>query len=231
MSRRSPPPPFPGFGNNQQLDDMETPSGSGNGRMGYAPPPRFTLHQPLPQQQEAGGGEASSAFTTPIQQQQLGGVDTGDLLYRGPAPEDSMQRFQHRPQDRRHQFELAGLGMQHSDFDEDDSVLGDSSITPLGKPGGPPPLPLSLDNADSAYYTTPTRPEDANSDMQAQQAEEAVVEVDQDFILNLNQEGDLERLTRKAVGETRVAWKKEIMGRLRQEVDQLDEDQWLFAPQ
>ncbi|KAJ1946851.1 hypothetical protein EC988_005488, partial [Linderina pennispora] len=43
-------------------------------------------------------------------------------------------------------------------------------------------------------------------------------QVDQELLLKLNQEGDLERLTRKAVDDTHKAWKTEIMSKLRKEV-------------
>ncbi|KAJ2722682.1 hypothetical protein GGI07_003145 [Coemansia sp. Benny D115] len=52
--------------------------------------------------------------------------------------------------------------------------------------------------------------------------------VDKDFILNLQQEGDLERLTRKAVLEAKTAWKKETMQVLRTHVDSLQDDIWLY---
>ncbi|KAJ2714104.1 hypothetical protein H4R19_001900 [Coemansia spiralis] len=53
--------------------------------------------------------------------------------------------------------------------------------------------------------------------------------VDEDFILNLNQEGDLERLTRKAVEEVRTAWKPLAMDALRKQVASLDDDEWMHG--
>ncbi|KAJ2775165.1 hypothetical protein IWQ56_000220 [Coemansia nantahalensis] len=53
--------------------------------------------------------------------------------------------------------------------------------------------------------------------------------VDEDFILNLHQEGDLERLTRKAVSEARTAWKPLAMDALRKQVASLDADEWIHS--
>ncbi|KAJ1722727.1 hypothetical protein LPJ61_005899 [Coemansia biformis] len=54
-------------------------------------------------------------------------------------------------------------------------------------------------------------------------------EVDEDFVLNLNQEGDLERLTRKAVDEARTAWKPLVMDSLKKQLASLDEDEWMYS--
>ncbi|KAJ2643850.1 hypothetical protein IW137_002251 [Coemansia sp. RSA 1287] len=53
--------------------------------------------------------------------------------------------------------------------------------------------------------------------------------VDQDFILNLNQEGDIQRLTRKAEGDIKLAGKQLIVDALRKQVDSLDEDKWMYS--
>ncbi|KAJ1882308.1 hypothetical protein H4R99_003898 [Coemansia sp. RSA 1722] len=53
--------------------------------------------------------------------------------------------------------------------------------------------------------------------------------VDPDFILNLNQEADLERLTKRAVAECAQAWKKETMQALKAQVDGLNEDSWMYS--
>ncbi|KAJ1997187.1 hypothetical protein H4R26_005923 [Coemansia thaxteri] len=53
-------------------------------------------------------------------------------------------------------------------------------------------------------------------------------EVDEEFLQNVVQEGELERLTKLAVEETEVAWKVEIMGELRKHVDGLAEDEWMY---
>ncbi|KAJ1961837.1 hypothetical protein GGI12_003020 [Dipsacomyces acuminosporus] len=243
ISRRSPPPPFPALGKSLNMahraydddddDDMETPTVSGNSSRQYMnaerplppPPPQFTLHQPEFNSQHQGPEDASSAFTTPIQQQQqqyMASMDTAEFLGRAISPEDSMQRFNnHRAQgNHMRRFELAGrLNMADSYEEYEDG--DESMITPVGRPGDAQPLslPLDDDSSNSAYFTTPTR----------QGEEDTPAEVDPDFILNLNQEGDLERLTRKAVNDAKGAWKKEIMNKLRQEVDHLDQDQWLFS--
>ncbi|KAJ1721586.1 hypothetical protein LPJ53_003897 [Coemansia erecta] len=52
--------------------------------------------------------------------------------------------------------------------------------------------------------------------------------IDPDFILNLNQEADLERLTKKAMNDVKTAGKKEIMQRLRTQVDSLQQDAWMY---
>ncbi|KAJ2384435.1 hypothetical protein H4S02_004815 [Coemansia sp. RSA 2611] len=53
--------------------------------------------------------------------------------------------------------------------------------------------------------------------------------VDQEFILNLNQEGDLERLTRKAECDLKSAGKQLAMDELRKQVASLEDDEWIFA--
>ncbi|KAJ2119390.1 hypothetical protein IW147_005910 [Coemansia sp. RSA 720] len=53
--------------------------------------------------------------------------------------------------------------------------------------------------------------------------------VDQDFILNLNQEGDIQRLTRKAEADIKHAGKQLVMDALRKQVDSLDDDKWMFS--
>ncbi|KAJ2822019.1 hypothetical protein IWW50_004397 [Coemansia erecta] len=53
--------------------------------------------------------------------------------------------------------------------------------------------------------------------------------VDQDFILNLNQEGDLERLTRKAEADIKGAWKQLTMDALKRQVASLEDDKWMFC--
>ncbi|KAJ2496688.1 hypothetical protein GGH96_005654 [Coemansia sp. RSA 1972] len=53
--------------------------------------------------------------------------------------------------------------------------------------------------------------------------------VDQDFILNLNQEGDIQRLTRKAEADVKHAGKQLAMDALRKQVDSLDDDNWMYS--
>ncbi|KAJ2079391.1 hypothetical protein H4R24_003806 [Coemansia sp. RSA 988] len=53
--------------------------------------------------------------------------------------------------------------------------------------------------------------------------------VDEDFMLNLNQEGDLERLTRKAMNDANGAWKQLTMNILRKQLASLDEDEWMYV--
>ncbi|KAJ2798437.1 hypothetical protein H4R20_004823 [Coemansia guatemalensis] len=53
--------------------------------------------------------------------------------------------------------------------------------------------------------------------------------VDEDFMLNLNQEGDLERLTRKAMNDANGAWKQLTMDILRKQLASLDEDEWMYV--
>ncbi|KAI7835209.1 hypothetical protein BX661DRAFT_168367 [Kickxella alabastrina] len=80
---------------------------------------------------------------------------------------------------------------------------------------------------DMNMYETPVATKQTNVALQSE-AEMKTELVDEDFILNLRQEGDLARLTRKAVEDTKTAWKKETMQRLRAQVASLDDDAWMY---
>ncbi|KAJ2062491.1 hypothetical protein GGI17_002383 [Coemansia sp. S146] len=88
-----------------------------------------------------------------------------------------------------------------------------------------PPLPPEL-NGDGVYisgYSTPIPGVRAGHAL-----ERGVEAIDEDFVLNVIQEGELERLTKMAVEETKVAWKHEIMSSLRKQTDSLVDDDWMY---
>ncbi|KAJ2740057.1 hypothetical protein GGI20_006008 [Coemansia sp. BCRC 34301] len=89
-----------------------------------------------------------------------------------------------------------------------------------------PPLPPELDG-DGLYvsgYSTPI----SGAARGGNSTERDVEPVDEDFVQNVIQEGELERLTRMAVEETSVVWKQEIMGELRTQTNSLADDDWMF---
>ncbi|KAJ2854163.1 hypothetical protein GGI22_004589 [Coemansia erecta] len=66
--------------------------------------------------------------------------------------------------------------------------------------------------------------------LQAQpQEDNGEVQVDQDFVLSLRQEGELEALTRKAMKDARGAWKQMTMDYLHKQVAGLEEDEWMYT--
>ncbi|KAJ1795045.1 hypothetical protein LPJ59_004417 [Coemansia sp. RSA 2399] len=62
-----------------------------------------------------------------------------------------------------------------------------------------------------------------------QSQEDGEVQVDQDFVLSLRQEGELEALTRKAMKDARGAWKQMTMDYLHKQVAGLEQDEWMYT--
>ncbi|KAJ2533463.1 hypothetical protein EV175_007081, partial [Coemansia sp. RSA 1933] len=62
-----------------------------------------------------------------------------------------------------------------------------------------------------------------------EQEEGEELQVDQDFVLSLRQEGELETLTRKATKDAHGAWKKMTMDYLHKQVDSLEQDEWMYT--
>ncbi|KAJ2842354.1 hypothetical protein IWW36_005938, partial [Coemansia brasiliensis] len=152
-------------------------------------PPRFALHQPpsfdLGYQDASEETAGSSAFATPVTQQQLyapGRAEPLDWNYQTP-PETGIPK--------------PAMHIHHAEQDHDWSPAINSSLTPSGC------LNNGLGHSNADGPPTPFGNQQ-NS-------------IDQDFILNLNQEGDLEQLTRKAESDIKSAWKPLTMNALRKQ--------------
>lgn len=80
-------------------------------------------------------------------------------------------------------------------------------------------------------YTTPQRNlqlDNVLATPPSDHGEEEAQIPDPEFIVNLQQEGDLERLTRKATEEGKGAWRRELMDKIRKQVESIETDEWLF---
>ncbi|KAJ1923790.1 hypothetical protein GGI03_001138 [Coemansia sp. RSA 2337] len=184
------------------------------------PSQQFTLFPPLP---NTGDIErrtdfeplgSSSAFTTPVQ--------TGRLPSQYYTDMRSME------------MEYAGLdtgssaGYQQSELDTTPLGQSKNSLELEFQPleymdsTSSPPLPPELDG-DGVYINGYSTPIPAGRVL-----ERDVEAIDEDFVLNVIQEGELERLTKMAVEETKVAWKQEIMGELRKQTNSLVDDDWMY---
>ncbi|KAJ2452926.1 hypothetical protein EV183_002595 [Coemansia sp. RSA 2336] len=166
-------------------------------------PPRFALHQPpsfdLGYQAAVEEAAGASAFATPVTQQQ-------QQLYAATNGAEPLDWDYQTPPE-------TGVLKQaihmHHEQDHEWSPAINSSLTPSGSLNGG----LGHPNADGP-------PTPFGNQQNA---------IDQDFILNLNQEGDLEQLTRKAESDIKTAWKPLTMNALRKQIASLEDDDWMFA--
>ncbi|KAJ1752679.1 hypothetical protein LPJ55_001321 [Coemansia sp. RSA 990] len=168
-------------------------------------PPRFALHQPpsfdlgYPAAVEEAAG--SSAFATPVMQQQQ------QRLYAATNGTEPLDWDYQTPPETG--VPKPAMHMHHAEQDHEWSPAINSSLTPSRCLNGG----LGHSNADGP-------PTPFGNQQNA---------IDQDFILNLNQEGDLEQLTRKAENDIKSAWKPLTMSALRKQIASLEDDDWMFA--
>ncbi|KAJ2848338.1 hypothetical protein J3B02_003975 [Coemansia erecta] len=160
-------------------------------------------------------GEHSTGNRTPATQIAQGAI--GRRLNLESMGQRLQQQHQHQqmPEEYRPEHPMASIIQE----DMSQSVAGPMSsafATPLQRPF----YGELIDDLDG--FETPSR------DNQREHEEKQKNAVDVDFILNLNQEADLERLTRRAVAEGKLAWKKETMAVLKKQVEGLNEDSWMY---
>ncbi|PIA13557.1 hypothetical protein COEREDRAFT_83415 [Coemansia reversa NRRL 1564] len=181
-----------------------------------ARPPQFALHQPpsgFNNNTVDEGALEDSVFTTPVmnyhQRAERGRAADGEhsqLMSTGPS--DLRSYWDQRPSEAAGNKQLPSLSSFEHQFEEHAGFWNDS-------------IDISQEHDNSFAQQIadgpPTPFENQNS-----------AEIDEDFMLNLNQEGDLERLTRKAMNDASGAWKKLTMDILRKQLDSLDEDEWMY---
>ncbi|KAJ2698353.1 hypothetical protein H4218_003333 [Coemansia sp. IMI 209128] len=240
-SRRPLPPSFPLFGRQQgtvspDITDELGFDDSPLGQSSMTPAQQFTLFPPLPNTGDIERRndnddfeplDSGSAFTTPVggqltsQQQYYAEMrmmlSTTEAEY--PAL-DSGSSVGHQRSAVNVDTPLQ-LGQSKSSLELDYEPLEYMDSTP-SPPRGPQ---ASGDGLYASGYSTPIPGATRGSPA----AETDMEEVDEDFVLNVIQEGELERLTRMAVEETKIAWKHEIMGELRKQTNSLADDDWIYA--
>ncbi|KAJ2645217.1 hypothetical protein GGF44_000093 [Coemansia sp. RSA 1694] len=223
-SRRHLPPPFPLFG---QQHGAITPDSADE--LGYddnnnvqtthmTPTQQFSLFPPLPNtgdiERRADNSfeplEGGSAFTTPVMPGQMPQHQYyAEIEYTDPRHRTASES--HTP---------LRMGQRKSNLDSDYQPLDYMEST------SSPPLPPELDG-DGLYvsgYSTPIPGAARGSNA----LEMGIEPIDEDFVQNVIQEGELERLTKMAVEETKVLWKQEIMSELRKQTDSLVDDNWMY---
>ncbi|KAJ1662339.1 hypothetical protein IW140_005953 [Coemansia sp. RSA 1813] len=102
----------------------------------------------------------------------------------------------------------------------------DAYYAPLTRKQQQQRLPSSPDGLDDPVYQESSFPTPVGGLANVQQEE---IQVDQDFVLSLRQEGELETLTRKAMKDAREAWKQITMDYLHKQVAGLEQDEWMYS--
>ncbi|KAJ2880798.1 hypothetical protein IWW38_005890 [Coemansia aciculifera] len=218
-SRRNLPLPLPLFGQPHRAttpdstEDLEHDDTDNQLSSHMTQAQLFSLFPPMPNtgdiERRLGSSEfapleGSSAFTTPVRagrtpQQHYSESEYTDLRHRTASDIHTPLRVGQRK---------LNLDVEYMDTSSS------------------PPLPPEL-GEDGAYvggYSTPI-PGGAHGTSALEMGTETI---DEDFVQNVIQEGELERLTRVAMEETKVIWKQEIMDELRKQTDSLADDNWMY---
>ncbi|KAJ2491133.1 hypothetical protein IWW37_002586 [Coemansia sp. RSA 2050] len=241
-SRRPLPPSFPLFGQQQGTVSPDNTDGLGfddsplGQSSGMTPAQKFTLFPPLPntgdiERRNANDFEplgSDSAFATPVggrltsQQQYYAEMrmmlSTTEAEYPALDSGSSVGGYQCGALDADTPLQM-GQSKSSLEFDYEPLEYMDSTPSP------PLPPPVNGDGLYVSGYSTPI-PGAARGSPSVEADVEAV---DEDFVLNVVQEGELERLTRMAVEEINVVWKHEIMSELRKQTNSLADDDWIYT--
>ncbi|KAJ2836715.1 hypothetical protein FBU31_001299 [Coemansia sp. 'formosensis'] len=231
-SRRHLPPSFPLFGRQQGAVTPDSTDGLGfddddDNHVGQSndmtPTQQFSLFPPLPNTgdiERRGDFEplgGAGAFTTPVMAGQLPSQQYYAEMMRSTyagLDSGSSAGYQHSVSETPLQM---GQSKSHLESDYEPLDYMDSLSSP--------PLPPVVDG-DGLYvsgYSTPIPGARGGHGLEGE-----VEAIDEEFVLNVIQEGELERLTKLAVEETKILWKQEIMGELRKQTDSLADDDWMY---